>query len=320
MKIMCAAIVALGVMTALAADPPAPPVTLEQGRTHWELRSGERVVWRLNFGPEYAKPCLHPLAFADGREATAMRPADHRWHTGLWFSWKYLNGVNYWEEDPKTGKAEGLTEVTAVQVRRRDRQVTVDMGLAYHKPDERPVLTEQRTLVMRDPDVRGDLVIDWTSVFTVRVPELKFDRTPPARQPGGKGHGGYAGLSIRLNPALKKQGAFRADEGGPGAAKLFGARARWMDFSGPEHSDGAGVAIMDHPSNPRHPTCWYPNQDYPFFSPALLFDEPLTLKEGQTFTLRYRLWVHNAAVTPEALNAAWRAFVAETEKPASPAP
>ncbi len=320
MKIMVVAGVVLGVMTAWAADPPAPPVTFEQGRTHWELRSGERVVWRLNFGPEYAKPCLHPLTFADGREVTAMRPADHRWHTGLWFSWKYLNGVNYWEEDPKTGKAQGLTEVTAVQGRRHDGQVAVGMEVTYHKPSEPPVLTERRTLVMKDPAANGDLLLDWTSVFTVRAAELKLDRTPPVNKPGGQGHGGYAGLALRMNTALKKDGVFRADEGGPGAEKLFGARAKWMDFSGPAAQGGAGVVILDHPSNPRHPTCWYPNQGYPFFSPAFLFDEPLTLKEGQTFTLRYRLWIHNAPVTAEDLNAAWRAFAAETEKPAAPAP
>ena len=72
-----------------------------------------------------------------------------------------------------------------------------------------------------------------------------------------------------------------------------------MDFAGvfgekDEKSLSAGLAIFDHPSNPRHPTHWYlsDNAGLPYFGPALLFDQPMTLKGGESFTIKYRILVH----------------------------
>ena len=41
---------------------------------------------------------------ADGTTLTWFQPADHRWHRALWFTWKKINGIVYWEEN-----AEGLS-------------------------------------------------------------------------------------------------------------------------------------------------------------------------------------------------------------------
>lgn len=60
-----------------------------------------RVVWQLNFNKKEGKPYFHPVGLIDGTVLTWLRPADHRWHRALWFSWKFIDGLNYWEESPE---------------------------------------------------------------------------------------------------------------------------------------------------------------------------------------------------------------------------
>lgn len=54
------------------------------------------VVWNFELATPEGRPFFHPLTLPGGRTLTAARPADHVWHLGYWFSWKFINGVNYW--------------------------------------------------------------------------------------------------------------------------------------------------------------------------------------------------------------------------------
>src|SRR5580700_648330 len=87
------------------------PLTLraawQRGDTTIAWARGTNVFWRFNFDPAKGKPFFNPVAPGGGTPLNGFRPPDHLWHYGLWFSWKYINHVNYWEEDKTTGKAEG---------------------------------------------------------------------------------------------------------------------------------------------------------------------------------------------------------------------
>ena len=131
-------------------------------------------------------------------------------------------------------------------------------------------------------------------MFTVGKTPIKFDRTPPAHTKGGVAWGGYAGLSLRFPKGLKGW-QFRNSEDQVGAAKGNAKSARWADFSGPE----AGIAVFDDPGNPRYPSSWYLNEQLPYFSPALLYNEPLELKANEVLTLRYRVLVHSHPMSKE---------------------
>lgn len=45
---------------------------------------------------EAPKPYLYPLRFTDGADAAVRRPWDHRWHTGLQFTWSHVADQNFW--------------------------------------------------------------------------------------------------------------------------------------------------------------------------------------------------------------------------------
>ncbi|MFA5190707.1 MAG: PmoA family protein [Verrucomicrobiia bacterium] len=261
-------------------------------------------VWRAVCDPAQPKPYIYPLATIDGVELTANSPADHVWHHSLWFAWKYINGINYWEVDKKTGLSAGRTNIKSASFRRNDDfSARAEMVIEYAPPGQPPVLRETRVLQFIAPRADGSYAIDWDAKFSVGDADITLDRTPPKVKSGG-----YAGLSLRFPKGttgwsfLTSEGAHNSDEGN-------GKSARWVDFSGPtKKGTVAGIAVFDHPANPRYPTPWYLNESHPYFSPALIYQKPMTLKAGAKMRLRYRILVHNDAGNAVALEREWKSF------------
>ncbi len=102
-----------------------------------------------------------------------------------------------------------------------------------------------------------------------------------------------------------------------GDGDRYRGRAPAIDYGGLIDGQSVGVAFLDHPSNPRHPTPWYlirsPVTGY--INAALLNDEPLTLESGKTLALRYRLVVHLGRWDAERLQAALADFQRTTFQP-----
>ena len=265
----------------------------EQTTSHVALYQGQHVVWQYNYGPSLNVPYFHPVATPNGRVLTWNRPPDHAWHHGLWFSWKYINGVNYWEHGREPGKPDGRTEWSDVQVETRDDDsATISMSLVYHPAsDPQPVLREQRRIEISAPDASGEYHMDWTSTFTAGDRDVILDRTPPKEQSWG----GYAGLSVRFAKELTDRKVMSSQ--GPvefGAGNRHRSSNVAMDYSGQIDGQAVGLAFLDHPRNPRHPTPWYAIRSpvMSYINAALLNDEPLKLAATERMTLRYRLVIH----------------------------
>jgi type 1 glutamine amidotransferase len=270
----------------------------------WELEEGKSVslhgpgglLWRFRYDPRLDAAYFHPLNTVGGETLTSDAPPDHIWHHGLWFCWKFINKVNYWEIDPKTGRPPGQTTWTNVEVANRpDGSARIAMDLAYRPAGTSdPVLTEKRMIEVSPPDAQGGYSIGWTSVFTA-VQDVVLDRTPLPGEPGGQVWGGYSGLSFRLAKDLVERQVMSGD--GP-VLEFKDDRHRGkhaaVDYSGLINGRPVGAAILDHPENPRAPTPWYVirSAEMSFFSPALICFGPLTLPSGQRLTLRYRVFIH----------------------------
>lgn len=277
------ALFALELFFALSA--PAQTNSWRQTEHTLALLNGTNVIWQIVADPAQGKPYFHPLATPGGTLLTDLRPPDHPWHRGLWFSWKHINGLNYWEEDRKTHKSEAVTELVAATLQPHDDgSAELKFFISYHPPNAPPVLTEQRTITVSAP-TNGSYELNWTSEFTA-VTNVLFTRTPPASDPHGVPHGGYAGLSLRLTPATKSW-RFVNRAGATGVTAINGQPVDWVKFTA--GTNLPAVTIFDDAQNLRHPSLWYVNQGMPFFTPALLFSGSLSLATGEKLTLRYQI-------------------------------
>ena len=80
----------------------------------------------------------------------------------------------------------------------------------------------------------------------------------------------------------------------------WGKRSAWVAYQGPVEGTDVGVAIFDHPDNPRHPTWWHA-RDYglfaanPFgahdFERAPKGSGDLTVAAGEIATFTYRVLI-----------------------------
>ena len=259
------------------------------------LLKKDQVVWNFRHDQDEAKPAFHPVALPGGPVLTCFRAEDHPWHRGLWFSWKFINGLNYWEEDKTTGASEGRTEWRDVKIDTRpDFTARITMNLSYRPTNGQPVLTEQRVIEVSAPDAQGVYHLDWTMTFKALGKDVFLDRTPIPGEPEGKGHGGYAGLSVRFAQVLTNiqvmtsSGSIAFTNGG------YRGKAIAADYAGTLENQAIGIAMVDHPRNLNSPSPWWiiDNKAMKYFSPAVLCYGAHTLKAGKAMTLRYRVIVH----------------------------
>jgi hypothetical protein len=85
--------------------------------------------------------------------------------------------------------------------------------------------------------------------------------------------------------------------------QTWGKRSAWVDYYAPKDGKVYGVAMLDHPSNPRHPTWWHV-RDYALFAAnpfgkhdfENLKSDPkagnLTIAAGGRVTFRWRFYFH----------------------------
>lgn len=311
-----------------------PEFRWERRDSSLALLANGKTVWRFRYGKDLPKPIFHPLALLDGTVLTWDSPPDHLWHHALWFSWKYLNSVNYWEGDPreprrarhvpagaghKDERRGGITDWGDPKIATRgDFSAGIALDLSYHEPTRPALLREHREIEISAPDPTGEYHLDWTLSFTAGQEHVFLDRTPIPGEKNGVPYGGYSGLSIRfakdfadVKTATTKTAARRDQRVGffcePGAVGV--------DFNGVIFGQEAGVALLDHPENLNSPTPWYlvmePEKFFLFAEAAVIYYNPYLLKAGQSFTLRYRTLVHRGRWTSARLQSAHLEYVKE---------
>lgn len=298
-----------------------PAARAEWQRTEHSLawQTGGHTVWRFSFDPAKGKPFFDPVT-AGGPSLTNFKPEDHPWHYGLWFSWKYINRVNYWEESRQTGRAEGATRWTAPEITARpDGGAAVRLTLTYTSPAGQVDLTEVRDLVVSAPAPDGGYTIDWHARFTAGPAGALLDRTPMPGEPKGQVNGGYAGLSIRMANAplalafLSTAGpvtGFVNDRARPAAPAVA------CNFSQAGRAAG-GVAILNAPENTGGDGPWYliNSTQMRFVCAAILASQPRAIPSRGEFDLRYRIAIRPEAWTPATLQDAWREWRAGAATP-----
>ena len=263
----------------------------QESDTTFALLSGENIVWQYNFRERHQKPFFNPV-FVGRNNITCVAPDDHPWHAGQWFSWKYINKINYWEFiNRREYRSEGTTEIKDIKLfAKKDFSAVIKLEIVYHPADGEDVLAETRTINVSGPQKNGTVSMDYQLVFKALAEKVELNRTPIEGERNGKIWGGYGGLSLRFNQSFMDS-YFIAETD---KKELHASTGNWL-FMGFTGIDGkkVGSQIIIHPNSQRHEAAWYvTNQnDLPFyyFSPAYLFRKSFVLSKDEELVLNYRI-------------------------------
>lgn len=277
-------------------------------------KQGDAVIWQFSFDPTKGKPFFNPVTLNGGPSLTNFRPEDHPWHYGLWFSWKYINRVNYWEENRQTGLADGKTGWNPPAIETKpDGSAIIRLDVTYRNPKDKIDLTERRELRVSAPGPDGSYTIDWRAHFIAGPDGAELDRTPLPGEPGGAVNGGYAGLSLRT-AGVPLEIAF-VSTAGPITEFVSGRHRPSVPAVASNFSragvDVGAVAILSDPANAGENPPWYliNQREMRFMCAAILAPKPWKIAAGGQFDLNYRVAFRPTAWTPASLQSAhmeWR--------------
>lgn len=216
---------------------------------------------------------------------------DHKHHRSLWFTHGAVNGHDFWAEDRDFGKIvhEGFSKVasgkTAGLIQSRNKWVAADGST---------ICTDERTLRIFAPASPAERLMDLEVTIQASHGGLTFGDTKEGS------------MAVRLAETMRLKGKVGkghiVNSEGVRDGETWGKRAPWCDYYGPVNGKIVGIAIFDHPDNPRHPTWWHV-RDYGLFA-ANPFGQHdfeklpnktagnLVVPSGKSVTFRYRFYLH----------------------------
>lgn len=273
----------------------------------FELHDGDRLVALYRAREELPrsespKPCFAPIYTPSGGLVTEYRPADHAWHTGLYFGWVHANQANLWGGPwylPEKGKYEMVEHSHGVQrhlgfaeQQVKDGGVSVQEELVWLDARDEVMAGERRTYTFRRLGAPGYL---WTIETRIRPrgAALVLGASRAAR---------YSGLELRMGPPFA-DAQHRSSEGLEGHENIMGQQARWVSAAG---AAGGAVVMMDHPDNPRHPTPWFTRRN--LLGAGLLMGGDLEVPQGEELVLRYGFAVLDQALAAGAVEELYAEF------------
>jgi len=309
-RIALIAVLPVALVSVALGDEPRK-LTWKRDDSSVALLNRGKVVWRHEHSRKTGKPTMR-IGLLDGTELTRPWPfpadyskRDHVWHKGLWWSWKGINGINFWEENQRG------TDPNAVSVTcNDDGSARIEMTVSYHLPDAAPLAIEGRVVEVSAPDESGSYLIRWRATFTPGgCDKVVFNRNH------------YGGLAMRFAGEFagdpdKDPNAWRFIQSTePAVDGKKPAGHRWVAYAGTaQNGKPACVAMFDHPDNPRYPTRWALRTRYPYLNPCFIANGDYALNAGQSLTLKYGIWVHAGAADAEAIEKAWKSYAEKREE------
>lgn len=267
----------------IARAPDAEPLLIQHARPHY-------------------RPYIHPILAPDGRGVlTEDAPPHHPWQHGLYVGLNDVNGVGFWTEGLRGSPQDGafhphpLTKPLVDQNR-----VAWSVVTDWCAPTASRLLTENQRWSFQDGGNHYLLTLDWTLTAAT---DLTFGRYA------------YGGLFLRM-PYRKEVGGEAVNSDGFTNSAAEGQRACWVAVTMPLADRGeawAGMAIFDHPANPRFPTPWRVDNQLGI-SPSPCIAGPWQLPQGATATWRYGLFIFGGRTDIAAVENHWTTFRQSTTR------
>lgn len=265
-----------------------------------------------------AKPILWPVIGPTGKPLTRGYPMrdpldtekkDHVHHRSLWFDHGDVNGISFWHESGNHGTIEHREYLQL----EGGKEAILRTRNDWRAPDGDVLCEDVRTMTFGAAE--GIRWIDFNVEVTATQDEVVFGDTKE----------GSFGVRVAgsMRAELENGGKILNSEGQTDK-DAWGKRAAWVDYSGPVEGETVGVAILNHPNSLRYPTYWHVRTyglfaANPFglhdFRRSDNVDGSLTLKQGDSFQLFYRVILHAGNAEDANVAEAFQRYAAEAVKP-----
>ncbi|MGP4038781.1 DUF6807 family protein [Gracilibacillus sp. D59] len=272
-------------------------------KARWEVSlNGSKLLEYVYGEVDDINPSFRLVKTTDEHTISLYRPWDHPWHPGLFFSWKYINGYNFWEAKYH---GEQNRVVTDSFIPMEEGSIGFRQALSYINHEGENLLQEKRVVTVEE-ELDGYL-IHWQASYTPTNNAVTLSSSENTEKTPW---GGYGGLSCRLSRNLLRP-AITTDLGSYTAEEAFSIPFKWCDYSGKLdgyiEEEWAGICIFDHPLNMRYPSpkLTYDYKDMQFMTAAILFNKPYLLNMSETLHLNYSFYIHDNKAEKENLNRIW---------------
>lgn len=290
--------------SAMAADGKSGVnITEQDDKLRIEINGELFTEYHYKGAPHvYFYPLIGPGSLPMTRNYPMVRDSegeehDHPHHRSLWYSHGEVNKMDFWSEGSKAGK---ILHDKFISVKSGDTSGVIQSQDNWVAPDGTIVCTDERTFrVYARPN--NERLFDFDITIKAGEKDVVFGDTKEGS------FGVRIAETMRLSHGKNKPGLGHIVQStGVRDDKTWGKAAEWCDYSGPVSNKVVGIAIFDHPTNPRHPTTWHV-REYGLFAanPFGLHDfekKPagagdLTIPAGKSITFRYRVYLHEGDET-----------------------
>ena len=216
---------------------------------------------------------------------------DHPHHRSFWFDHGSVNGRDFWDQGTKSGK---IVHDGFIEMKSGKAVGTIKTRNKWTLPEGPIVCTDEETLRIYNTGNEKERLFDFEITLQALDQDLVFGDTKEGT------------MAVRLAETMRLKGPVGhghiINSNGVRDGATWGKRANWCDYYGPVEGKTVGIAIFDHPQNPRHPTWWHV-RDYGLFA-ANPFGQHhfeslpdknagnLTVAAGKSVTFRYRFYLH----------------------------
>jgi len=219
--------------------------------------------------------------------AAGLRPVtipDAATGLGVWIAHGSVNGIAFGTGASESNLA-GQIQTTGLLARRGSQSVGFRHDCDWVAPNGDRLLTESRTIRVANGPSDGAF-LDIEIVLATASTELVT-----------LGRSRYGLLALRIAAPLMPDsgGQLRNSNDDFGPAEINGRQAAWCACNGVVEGETVGLAILDHPDNPWHPSPWVCTEEgllspspFPWRSHELRAEAPLRLQ--------YRIVVHSSYV------------------------
>lgn len=286
--------------------------TYEIDENRITLKSGQRDVLSYYHGandpPEemdqrYKRGgYIHPVYTPDGVIVTNHLNAQlHPHHSGIWSAWTNTRfqdrTPDFWNIHNNSGRVDqvgGLQETwsgpvfTGFRAKHHFKDLSaIEPVVVLNEQWEVRVYSAQGSYHIFDLEVTQSV----NSSETLYLPEYHY---------GGVGFRGHRDWDDPDNVTfLTSEGLGRDGHA---------TRVNWTHIGGDSDGDLAGITIMSHPSNFRHPQPVRIHPEEPFFNFAPQQLGEMVIQDGSPYVARYRYIVYDGAPDPVMLNHRWSEY------------